>query len=71
MTSREDFDESEGDERDFAERDFAERLKKLLRDDDEVRRVSTYDAAGVLTQNTGLVVILKDGSEFQITIVRA
>lgn len=64
--SREDFDEN--DEREAA---FAERLRKLLRDDDDVRRVSTYDAAGMLTQNTGLVVVLKDGTEFQITIVRA
>lgn len=66
--SREDFDESDERDREAA---FAERLKKLLRDDDEVRRVSTYDAAGVLTQNTGLVVVLKNGREFQITIVES
>ena len=33
--------------------------------------VDTYDEAGVLTNNAGLVVELTDGSEFQITIVRS
>lgn len=59
------------DEREDGEAAFAERLKVLLRDDEEVRRVSTYEAAGVLTQNTGLVVVLKNGREFQITIVES
>lgn len=34
-------------------------------------RVSTYDEAGVLTNNAGLVVRLFDGTEFQITVVRS
>jgi len=37
----------------------------------EVREVRTFDAAGVLTQNKGLVVTLADGSELQVTIVQS
>ena len=31
----------------------------------------TYEDAGVMTYNKGLVVTLPDGSEFQITIVKS
>jgi CobQ-like glutamine amidotransferase family enzyme len=37
----------------------------------EIRRVATFEDAGVLTRNRGLVVRLADGSEFQITIVQS
>ena len=33
--------------------------------------VSTFNDAGVMTYNKGLVVRLRDGSEYQITIVRS
>ena len=36
-----------------------------------VRDVASYRDAGVLTNNAGLVVLMKDGSEFQITIVQS
>ena len=34
-------------------------------------RVSTYENAGVMTYNKGLVLTLPDGSEFQLTIVQS
>ena len=34
-------------------------------------RVETFEEAGVMTYNKGLVVTLPDGSEFQLTIVRS
>ncbi len=34
-------------------------------------RVRTYGQAGLLTGNSGLLITLPDGSEFQITIVRS
>ena len=37
-------------------------------DDVEVR---TYEDAGVLTHNKGLVLRLPDGSEFQVTVVKS
>jgi hypothetical protein len=40
-------------------------------DDLEDARVETYEEAGVLTTNRGLVLRLRDGSEFQLTIVRS
>ncbi len=37
----------------------------------DVKRVRTYADVGVLTQNAGLIVVLADGSEFQLTIVQS
>jgi len=37
----------------------------------EVDRVSTFEEAGVLTRDTGLVVTATDGTEFQVTIIQA
>lgn len=38
--------------------------------DDEVVHVRTYDEVGLMTNDSGLVVVTKDGSEFQVTIVQ-
>jgi len=37
---------------------------------DEVE-VRTYEDAGILTHNKGLVLRLPDGSEFQVTVVKS
>ena len=37
----------------------------------EVKDTSTFEDAGLLTKNKGLVVRMKDGSEFQITILQS
>lgn len=59
---------------------FAESLRALLVDgidleeafeDSGIARVDTFDEAGVMTMNKGLVIGLDDGTEFQITIVRS
>ena len=34
-------------------------------------RVQTYEQAGVMTYNKGLVITLPDGSEYQLTIVQS
>lgn len=34
-------------------------------------QVQTYDNAGIMTYNKGLVITLPDGSEFQVTIVQS
>jgi hypothetical protein len=36
-----------------------------------VEQVTTFREAGILTSNRGLVVRMDDGSEFQVTVVRA
>jgi hypothetical protein len=62
------------------ERGFADTLAAILRGEcevgeaeeaDAIREVVTYEDAGVLTLNAGLVVRMDDGSEFQITVVRS
>lgn len=37
----------------------------------EGARIDTFEEAGVLTRNKGLVVRLKDGTEFQLTVVKS
>lgn len=34
-------------------------------------RVQTFDNAGIMTYNKGLVITLPDGTEFQVTIVQS
>ena len=49
-------------------------LYEMLQDEDaapEVRRVQTFEEAGVLTRNRGVVVRTADGSTFQISIVKS
>ena len=36
-----------------------------------IRNVQSYQNAGLLTYNDGLLVTLEDGSQYQITIVRS
>lgn len=43
-------------------------LSKLI---ENAARVSTFHDAGILTRDRGLVLELKDGTEFQITIVKS
>jgi hypothetical protein len=35
-----------------------------------VREVATFDAAGIMSYDKGLVITLTDGTEFQVTVVR-
>jgi len=59
--------------------DFQEDLQSVLQGDDydclfgrgkSIESVVTYDDAGVLTRDRGLVVRMGDGSVFMITIVQ-
>jgi hypothetical protein len=38
---------------------------------EELTRVATYDEVGMLTTDKGLVLRFKDGSEWQVSIVRS
>ena len=40
-------------------------------DEETIRSLITFADAGVLTSNSGLVVRMADGSEYQITVVRS
>ena len=65
-------------------RDLFEELMYACNDDDEddqlseiaermdgIRRVSTYEEAGILTMDKGLVIECNDGTEFQLTLIRS
>ena len=54
--------------------DIETMLYEMLQDDEaapEVVAVRTFEEAGVLTGNRGVVVRAADGSEFQVTIVQS
>lgn len=59
----------------MTEEQLARAIQVALTDPDDmdldVTDVETFDQAGVLTRNAGVVVTLSDGSEFQLTIVRS
>ena len=61
----------------MTERKFEKLLQAILRDDLAaepsyyVRRVQTFEEAGVPIEDRGLVVTMADGSEYQITIVES
>ena len=54
--------------------DIETMLYELLQDQDaapEIARVQTFEEAGLLTNNRGVVVHTADGSTFQICIVKS
>ncbi len=54
--------------------DIETMLYELLQDEEaapEVAKVRTFEEAGVLTSNRGVVVRTDDGSEFQVAIVQS
>ncbi|MEN6385967.1 MAG: hypothetical protein ABFD79_12330 [Phycisphaerales bacterium] len=53
------------------EADIQEIITDAISDQDGITRVRTFEEAGVLTTNNGLVIRTEDGSEFQITIIQS
>jgi len=49
---------------------FEEFMQEILGQQDEIKSILTFDEAGMLTNDKGLVVRTNDGSEFQITIIQ-
>lgn len=52
------------------EAEFETLLSELLVEENDAQ-TRTFEEAGLLTGNSGLVVQLADGSEFQVTVVRS
>lgn len=60
----------------MTEAEAQEALRDILDDPDNdltecIRSVTSYQDAGLLTMNKGLVLRMADGSEFQLQIVRS
>ena len=86
MTDDYEVDEVEEPRKPLGEKGMEDWLKEAIQefvdDDDDVMylgesevpvasRVDTFDDAGILTMNKGLIVELENGEEFQITIVQS
>jgi len=54
-----------------AERVESELAEVLAENWDEAQQMASFAEAGVLTNDNGFVLAMKDGSEFQITIVQS
>ena len=66
------------DEAQFTEETLQDGLKELITEgydsfeiDWENLQVRTFEQAGVMTYNKGLVIEMPDGTEFQLTIVQS
>ena len=69
-----DYDRGEAENRHaetMTEESMQEFLEDTLVDVEDVVRVNTFSAAGLMTRNKGLVVKMADGSEFQIQIAKS
>ena len=57
------------------EHEFANYLIEVLdwsnNEDGMIEEVDTFESAGVMTSNEGLVIKLQNGKEFQVTIKRS
>jgi len=53
------------------EQDIEELLIERLSEQDDAHSITTFEDAGVMTRNKGVVLRMEDGSEFQVTIVRS
>jgi hypothetical protein len=54
--------------------EFETMLYEMLQDEDaapEVARVQTFEEAGLLTNNRGVVVRTTDGREFQVNVIQS
>ena len=47
---------------------IADALYTIDEDDTLINDMDTFDAYGLLTRDTGIVVSMRDGAEFQITV---
>lgn len=54
----------------MSETEMVEMLDVLI-EDESVESFKTFEEAGVMTKNNGVVVRMEDGSEFQITVVKS
>ena len=54
-----------------SEQDFESEVQCLFDEVGGVRYVSTFSDTGMMTRNSGLVIKLDNGAEFQVTIVQS
>jgi hypothetical protein len=75
LGSDEDFDDDAFGPEDEPEVDtnpeagLCELLRDALAETGMVKSVETFEAAGIMTRNSGLIVRLGDGTKFQVTVV--
>jgi len=53
------------------EENVADQIHEMLSGIEEINSIRTFEDAGVLSRNMGLVIRYDDGTEFQITVVQS
>jgi 6-phosphogluconate dehydrogenase (decarboxylating) len=51
--------------------DLIKEEDRLDGEEPRIKRILTFEGAGLLTNNKGLIIRTNDGSEFQITIIKS
>lgn len=55
----------------MSEHDVSDQICEMLYGIDEITRICTFEEAGLMTNNKGLVIRYDDGTEFQVTVVQS
>lgn len=61
----------EDDGSDDADGTLADAMRDMVGDAEEIRSVTTFESAQLLTRNAGIVLRMQNGSEFQVSIVQS
>ena len=65
------YSNAESEEAPYTSKRWQDELIDYMSEHEFVRRVATYQEAGILTNDKGLVVTMPDGAHYQITITYA
>lgn len=55
----------------MSEHDVSDQICEMLYDIEEITRICTFEEAGVMSYNKGIVIRYEDGTEFQVTVVQS
>lgn len=55
----------------YTTENMQELIMDLMMDEDRIMSIQSFSDAGLLTDDHGIVLIMEDGSEFQIPIVQS
>lgn len=55
----------------MSEHDVIDQIGEMLYGIEEITRICTFEEAGLMTNNKGLVIRYDDGTEFQVTVVQS
>lgn len=55
----------------MSEHDVTDQICEMMYGTEEITRICTFEEAGVVSYNKGIVIRYEDGTEFQLTVVQS